>query len=269
MSQALQQYVEIWWQAVNDLTGFLEGLEPGQWHAETDLPGWDVHAVAAHAAHLEALLAGTPHEDIDVTAAEHVRNTLGSFNEQGVTARRDHSPDALINEIRESATTRHTELLANPPLDGTAPAPGLFGAIGWTHETLLRNRPLDLWMHEQDIRRAVHAPGNLDSDSARHAVDYLSEGIPKVLAKGAGADPGSTLVLAVNGSPTRAFEVGGDGRGRTVDELPTDPTASLSMDTETFILLAGGRRAVPEDAVRVEGDAGVARRVIAQLGVTP
>lgn len=269
MSEKLQTYVEIWWQAIEDLTSLLEGLSADQWQLPTDLPGWDVHAVAAHNAHLEALLAGGQHVEVDVGEPEHVRSPMGVFTEQGVAARRDHSADDLINEIRESATTRHTALLADPPTDGAAAAPGLFGGMGWSTELLLRNRPLDVWMHEQDIRRAVGEPGNLDSTRCRHVVDYLSESMALVLAKRAKAEPGSTLVLNVAGHQPRAFVVGEDGRGSETVEIPAEPTVSLTMDAETFIILAGGRRGAGDRAVEVGGDAELAQRVIARMGVTP
>ena len=138
---------------------------------------------------------------------------MGQFTEQGVVARRDATPDDLINEIRAAATARHTALLADPPTDPDAPAPGLFGAIGWSTLTLLRNRPLDLWMHEQDVRRAVGLPGGLGADAAAHSTDYLSESLGYVLAKRVGADPGTTVVLEVEGHAPVAATVTEEGRG--------------------------------------------------------
>lgn len=267
-SARLGEYVATWWQAIDDLTTLLDELGPDEWRAPTDLPGWDVHACAAHTAHLEALLAGGRHEDVEVGDAPHVRSQMGRFTEQGVVARRGRTPDELINEIRESATTRHTELLESPPEDPDAPAGGLFGALGWSTETLLRNRPLDVWMHEQDVRRATGRPGGMDSPAARHSAEYLAESLGYVLAKRVGAAPGTTLVLDVDGSDPVAFEVAEDGRGRRMAEPPAAPTARLAADRETFILLAGGRRRVA-DAVRVEGDAGLGHAVLDNLAVTP
>lgn len=269
MSEKLQTYVEIWWQAIDDLTTLLEGLSPEQWHLPTDLPGWDIHAVAAHTAHLESLLAGGQHVEVEVGEPAHVRSPMGIFTEQGVQERSDRSADDLINEIRSSATTRHTALLADPPTDGSTPAPGPFGAIGWNTELLLRNRPLDVWMHEQDIRRAIGEPGNLDSTRCEYVVNYLSESMPFVLAKRAKAELGSILALRVNGHAPRAFVVGQDGRGTELDEIPSDPTVTLAMSPETFILLAGGRRGVAADAVEVTGDADLGGLLITRMGITP
>jgi uncharacterized protein (TIGR03083 family) len=265
----LSGLVEVWWRAVDDFSTLLEEVPEDSWSTPTDLPGWDVFALAAHTAHLEHLLAGGEHDDIDIGEVEHARGMMGHFTEQGVVARRGRTPDDVINQLRESATARHTALLADPPRDPDAPAPGLFGAIGWSTLTLMRNRPLDIWMHEQDARRALDRPGNLDSPPAVHAADYLSESFGLVLAKRAGAPAGTTALLRVEGQPDRAFEVGDDGRGRPSAELPADPDLTVTTDRESFICLAGGRRTPPPGVVKVEGDQELGRRVLASMAVTP
>ncbi|WP_181309811.1 maleylpyruvate isomerase family mycothiol-dependent enzyme [Nocardioides campestrisoli] len=262
-------YVDAWWQAIDDLTGLLEELPAEAWAAPTDLPGWDVHAVVAHTAHLESLLAGTAHDDVEVGELEHVRSPMQVFTEQGVAARRERDADDLLQEIRQSATSRRTALLEDPPSDPDAPAPGAFGALGWTQRTLLRNRPLDVWMHEQDVRRAVGRPGNLRSPAATHTIGYLSDSLGLVLAKRVGAAPGTTLVLTVDDLAPRSFEVGEDGRGRSLPEPPAEPTATIELDREAFTVLAGGRQAPHPAGVRVAGDQELAARVLAAMAVTP
>ncbi len=269
MTQSLVRYVEIWWQAVDDLSTLLETLEPDEWSAATDLAGWDVHAIAAHAAHLEALLAGAAHDEVEIGEPSHVSGILGQFTEQGVVARRDRTPDELITELRSSATTRHTALLADPPTDPDVPAPGLFGAIGWSTQTLLRNRPLDLWMHEQDVRRAVGRPGNLDGPAAIHSADYLSESLGFVLGKRVAAPAGTTLVVEIAGHPTRGYVVGDDGRGRPLDAAPDQATVRITTDRESFVLLAGGRREPGPAAVQLAGDTALGTQVLAAMAVTP
>ena len=58
----LAGYVAVWWQAVADQLALLDDLGPDDWATPTDLPGWTVHDVVAHTAHLEAVLAGAPEE---------------------------------------------------------------------------------------------------------------------------------------------------------------------------------------------------------------
>ncbi len=269
MSEQLTAYVAVWWQAIDDLTTLLEQVADEDWSTPTDLPGWDVHAVAAHTAHLEALLAGAEHDQVEIGEPAHVHGAMGQFTEQGVVARRDRTPDELINEIRSSATARHTGLLAEPPTDPTAPAPGVFGQIGWDTVRVLRNRPLDVWMHEQDVRRALDRPGNLDSPAALHTADYLAESLGYVVGKRVGAPAGTTVVLEVVEHAPVAVAVGDDGRAARLPEVPAEPTTRIRTDRGTFVLLAGGRRPVPAGAVVVEGDDALGRRVADSFAVTP
>ncbi|GAA5106561.1 maleylpyruvate isomerase family mycothiol-dependent enzyme [Alloalcanivorax gelatiniphagus] len=267
--ERLAALVAVWWEAVDSFTRVLEHVGEDQWATPTDLPGWDVRAIAAHTAHLEALLAGRAHDDVEVGEVGHARGAMGRFTEQGVVARRTETADALISEIREATTARHTQLLADPPQDPSAPAPGAYGAIGWTTGLLLRNRPLDVWMHEQDVRRALDMPGNLDSAPAVHAVDYLLESLPFVVAKRAQAPVGSVVRLEVAGHEPVTAVVGADGRGRRGTPDDGGPTVTLAMDRESFVVLAGGRRAARADTVRITGDAELGERVVASMGITP
>ena len=129
--------------------------------------------------------------------------------------------------------------------------------------TLLRNRPLDVWMHEQDVRRAVGRPGGLDTAAARHTAEYLAESLGYVLGKKVGAPAGTSLVLEMEGSAPFAFEVDGNGRGQRV-AAPADPTATLHMDRESFIRLAGGRCAAEPGKVTVDGDRELGEQVLDQ-----
>ena len=267
--ERLAGYVEVWWQAIHDFTALLEEVPAEEWSTPTDLAGWDVRAVVAHTAHLEGILSGAPEETVEIGDAPHARGLMGLYTEQGVVARRDRTPDELINEIRAAATSRHTALLADPPTDGSAKPTTIFGGIGWDWNTLLRNRPLDVWMHEQDVRRAVGRPGGMDSPAAVHSADYLAESLGFVLAKRVGAEPGTTVVLEVEGHEPKAFEVTEERRGRPRAPVPADPPGRGAPAPGSVIVLAGGRRTPEEGAVVVTGDAALGQQVLDTLAVTP
>ncbi|MCR6033129.1 maleylpyruvate isomerase family mycothiol-dependent enzyme [Nocardioides sp. zg-579] len=269
--ERLAGYVEVWWRAVDDLTALLEQLPEEDWSRPTDLEGWDVRAVVAHVAHLERVLATgeEEHAEIGDPAPAHVRSMLGHYTEIGPANRRTATPDELIIEIRAAATARHTALLADPPTDAAAKPERIFAGVPWSWETLLRNRPLDVWMHEQDVRRAVGRPGGMDSPAAQHVADYLLEAMGFVLAKRVGAPAGTTLLVAVDGSAPIAFTVTEQGRGERLPAAPAEPTATLRMDRETFVVLAGGRRPEAAASVVVEGDRALAQQVLAQMATTP
>ena len=237
--ERLAGYVDVWWIAIDDFTKLLETIPPEQWATETDLAGWDVRASAAHTAHLESILAGAPEETVEVGEPDHVTSLMGLYTEQGVVARRERSTDALINEIRSAATSRHTALLADPPTDGTAKPPRIFGGIGWDWERLLRNRPLDVWMHEQDIRRLSTGPATWTRHRPSTPPTTCSRAWRGCSANGGATGNGMlSVVLDVSGSAPHAVEMGADRRAVEVP-LPDQPTARLTMDRETFIVIAG------------------------------
>ena len=267
--EELAGYVEVWWQAVNDFLALLETVPEEQWTTPTDLAGWDVRAVASHTAHLEGILAGAPEETADVGEPPHVTGFMGLYTEIGVVNRKNASPDAIINEIRTAVTKRHTQLLDEPPTDGDALPSPIFGGVPWTWRTLLRNRPLDIWMHEQDVRRAVGRPGGLDTVPAKHTAEYLAESLGFVLAKKVGAPAGTSLVLRMDGSEPYAFVINDSGRGERLPEPPADPTVTLQMDRDSFIRLAGGRCDAQPGAVTVEGDQDLGARIVGSLATTP
>ena len=267
--EELAGYVEVWWQAVNDFLDLLEAVPEEQWDTPTDLAGWDVRAVASHTAHLEGILAGGPEETADVGEPPHVTGLMGLYTEIGVVNRREADADTIINEIRAAATSRHTALLENPPTDAAALPPTIFAGVPWTWRTLLRNRPLDIWMHEQDVRRAVDRPGGLNTAPARHTAEYLAESMGFVLGKKVGAPAGTSLVLRMAGSEPFAFVVNDSGRGERLPEVPASPTVTLRMDRESFIRLAGGRCDAAPGAVTVEGDQALGAQVLAAMATTP
>jgi uncharacterized protein (TIGR03083 family) len=267
--ERLAGYIDVWWQAINSFTDLLEELPAEDWSKPTDLPGWDVKACASHTAHLESVLAGAPEETADVGEPPHVTGLMGLYTEIGVVNRRDASPDAIINELREAATSRHTALLADPPTDGQAKPPVIFGGVPWNWETLLRNRPLDVWMHEQDVRRAVGRPGGMDAAPARHTAEYLAETLGYILAKRVGAPAGTTAVLEMAGSAPYAFTVNEAGRGERLPEVPDAPTVTLRLDRESFIVLAGGRRSPEPGAVTIEGDTALGQQILDAMATTP
>jgi uncharacterized protein (TIGR03083 family) len=268
-AERLAGWVDVWWQAIEDVTALLDDVPPGLWRLPTDLPGWTVRDVVAHLAHLEAVLAGAPEETIEFEPPAHVTGLMDYYTEQGVVARREHTAAQLLTELRTSATARYGQLLEDPPTNGADHPPHIFGGVPWDWNTLLRNRPLDVWMHEQDIRRAIDRPGGQDSPAARHTVEYLAASLPMVLAKRVAAPVGTTVVLRIAGHAPIGVAVNAQGRGVRLLEVPADPTARIVTDPESFIRLAGGRTPPPPEAVALSGDLDLAERIIAHSAVTP
>lgn len=267
----LAQYVDTWKSAVDEVVTLLRSLEEADWARPTDLAGWDVKAIAAHLAHLESELAGNEQEHVEVAEAPHIVSPMGFYTERGPLVRRTWPTDRIVDEFERSAAARLEELRADPPTDGAATATRTPGGIGWDWNTLLSNRVVDVWMHEQDIRRAVGRPGSMDTPAAEHTVSVFARGFGYTVGKRVAPPAGTTVALEVTGRrPVHlAVEVGDDGRARAVVPPPEEPTVRLTMDLETYVVLAGGRRDPAGLEVTVAGDEELGRRVLALMAVTP
>ena len=265
----LAELVETWRQAIAEFVALARDLPEDQWGLSTDLDGWSVKDNVAHTAHLEAVLAGAPEETGPVDAAPHVKNLTGAYTEQGVAARRDRDMASLADEIEQSAAKRYAAIQADPPTDGAGSPPKTPGDIGWSTEVLLSNRPLDVWMHEQDIRRAIGRPSTFDTPPARHAVATLGRSLGYVVGKRVAPPAGTTVQVDLTDAAQRwTVRMTDDGRATFVDPVDS-PTVRIRLSVEEFVVLAGGRRPVEDASPQIEGDADLARAVLANLAVTP
>ena len=270
-TERLQGYIDVWRVMVAENVALLRELDPDDWAKPTDLPGWNVRYVAAHLAHMESELAGNPQQQVDVPEAPHLKNPMSVFTESGPLARAGWSTDQIIDELESAAAQRDIALRAMMPLDPTAPGAGFAAGLGWDWSTLLSNRVLDQWMHQQDVRRAVGRPGGLAGPGGAHALAVFSRSIPFVVGKRVSPAPGTTVVVEVTAehAASIAVGVGDDGRAARLDAAPADPTVRIGMDFETFIVLSGGRRSPDQVTTFVNGDAVLGDAILANLAVTP
>ncbi len=269
--ERLAEYVDTWRSAVDDVILLLRGLTDEEWSRPTDLAGWDVRAVAAHLAHLESELSGVEQVQVEVPELEHLTAPSGLYTESGRIARKSLGNREIVDELVTAVATRATALRSDPPSDGSASPPITPAGMPWSWETLLRNRPTDVWMHEQDIRRAIGRPGAMTSAAAVHTVLGLTMSFPYVVGKRVAPPAGTTVVLDVTGVHPVHLALLVDETGRAVIAIdePVEPTVALRMDVETFVILGGGRRSPEQADVVVIGDQDLGRRVLESMAVTP
>lgn len=271
---ALRDHANVWRSAAADFAALaheLDELDDSVWSLPTDCPTWSVGDLVAHAAAIESELAGD--EPLRITIdkqAAHIKNGAGSYTERGVAARRGRSRDDVVDEYDDAIRRRTAQLDAEPLDDPTATPPRTPGGVEWDWETLMSRRALDLWIHEQDIRRAVGKPGGLDTAGASHTQATFVSVLPYVVAKRCGAPTGTTVVVDVTGpvSGLYAVEVDDFGRGRAVETPPEQPSARLTLDTESFTILGAGRRDASTLPIRISGDADLSECVLTHLAVT-
>lgn len=237
------------WLATSSL---IDDLEPDDWAKATGCPGWSVFDSVAHLVGLERVLMGEPHPEVELPdGLDHVKGPVGQYMEAQIHVRRATPPGELADEFRTMVKTRIDAMRALPEsaLDdetvgpmGSTPKLGPFLAI----------RIFDSWAHEQDIRRAVDRPGNLDGVEAQLTLRRTIKGLQ---AKFAEARP---IRVQITGPQADAFAV---GQG--------EPVADLTMGFETYIPLVCGRADADPLAVKIEGDQAAATAFLDGMGITP
>jgi uncharacterized protein (TIGR03083 family) len=239
-------------------------LTEAEWDTATDLPRWAARDVLAHLVHLErVLLDGEP--PVSATDGAPVPP---DYTEAGVAALRGTSPADLMADYVRLVHARAAGLV-DLPEDGTVAPVRTPAGAGWDTATLLRNRAYDTWVHEQDIRRAVDRPGNLDSPGAQLTVLVGTSALAYIVGKKAQAPRGTAVRFVVTGEipVDLTIEVGDDGRGRVAPE-GTEATTTLTMTTEEFVILTTGRRTSADLDVEIWGDEALGQRVLDSMTIT-
>jgi uncharacterized protein (TIGR03083 family) len=251
--------VAAWRHAVESVLALGRLLSDPEWATPTECPRWTVKDVYAHLIGGERWMADghpEPTEGFEAWAAAPV------------LARRDATPAAILDELREVYELRLLQL-ERDAVDPSRPAHLVTGQPT-TLDVLLRARVLDVWAHEQDIRRAVGRPGNLASPAAAVAGDVMVTQLPRIVARSAKAPPGSTVRLTTTGEVPVDVAVAVDRTGRGALVVPgRTADAHLRLSWESYTRLSCGRGARADHDVRITGDRALAERVLAHLAVTP
>jgi uncharacterized protein (TIGR03083 family) len=263
----LQRYVEAFEQSVRSLLSVAQDLDPDDWRRPTDLPGWSVHDIVAHLCAVERELLGEPPPTLAMYGP-HVRGPFGQHMERGVAARRSLPPEDVVDELRTCLEQRLPQMRA---MRADQPPTRVVADQDWDATELLRNRAFDAWMHEQDVRRAVTRPGNLDGSGALVTREMLLGALPVLVARRAGAVAGQSLRLVSSGALgfTADVAVGTNGRGALSRVPLEEPTAVLRAGWETWVRLLGGRMSPADAVVEIDGDRELARRLVDRLVFTP
>ena len=109
---------------------------------------------------------------------------MGQFTEQGVVARRDSTPDELINEIRSSTTARHTASCSptRRPIP-RRPRPGCSAPSAGTCAPCCATGRSTCGCTSRTSAARSRCPAGWTAAAARHSADYLAESLGYVLAK--------------------------------------------------------------------------------------
>jgi uncharacterized protein (TIGR03083 family) len=263
--QELVEQLDQVWGSIGDVGA---PLSETQWKTPTEVPGWTVQDNLTHLVAPECRALGRPEPDHELPDdLPHVKNDFGRSNEVFVDSRRGQTGEEALAEFRAVTADRLAQLRAFGSDDFGAASPTPVGP--GTVRDLLPFRVFDSWVHEQDLRRAGGRPGNLQGPVAEVAFERVVASMPFVVGKKAQAPQGSTVCFDLTPPLARRFAIRTHGRAQLLDDVPADPTVRVTTDGETFVRLTCGRldpaAVLAGDAVHLDGDAALGRRIVEQL----
>jgi uncharacterized protein (TIGR03083 family) len=255
----VERSIAAWGQTLDAVIALASSFDDAAWAAPTECPEWTVKDVYAHLVGGETWMSqGHPRPD----------NGLARIAGDAVAARRGATAEAVLAELRDVYAERQRQL-HDEPEDPEAPT---FTAYlqPTTVAVLLRMRAFDVWVHEQDIRRAVGSPGNLATGGAEISREIFLQGLARVVAKAAGAPPGSSVTLSISGElPFEASIMVDENRRGQLTAPVADPTVRIATDWETLSRLTAGRITPATASLEITGDRDLADRILASIAITP
>jgi uncharacterized protein (TIGR03083 family) len=248
------------------LSEFGATLTETQWKTLSQLPNWTVQDNLSHLVAFEANFQGIARPQHTAADKSHVKNELGSSNEDDVDFRRSLPGADVLTEWNQLTALR-LEALRTASADYFAQEVMTPAGPG-TMADFLHLRVLDCWTHEQDMRRVLHMPGHQSGPSAEHTIDRLIRTLPIVIGKRAGTPEGNCVVVRITGHVTRLIAITViDGRGHISNEEPASSVCDISMNSDVFLQLATGRATYEELSaeIGIDGDVVHAERVLTQF----
>jgi uncharacterized protein (TIGR03083 family) len=269
----VQAYTDAWRQSIESVLELVTPLGEAEWNLPTECPWWSVRDVVSHLIAMESELLGDPRPIHTLPRdLRHVDDEFSRYCEVPVDKRRCHTAPEMTGELEYTILRRARALRdsRNAPTDEVRWPMGPY-TRDIPYYQLLRNRVFDVWTHEQDLRRALRKPGNLDSAAALVTRDHLIELLPKAVAKSAGVPAGTTVFFEVTGPVEfmRTVRVDENGRGSADEQISLSPDAEFRTDWETYARLACGRIDPRTADVKVEGDEDLATQILQNFSVTP
>ncbi|TDD35064.1 maleylpyruvate isomerase family mycothiol-dependent enzyme [Actinomadura sp. KC06] len=265
MNEPMRTNTAAYEQTIRSTLALAATLADADWLLPTECPGWTVKDQVSHLVGVELGLLGEPEPEVEVPDFEHVRNDFGRWLEAAIHVRRPLPGPVVAAQLADALERRLAQL---PGLDPDRVVMCPDGREG-PYSRLVKFRAMDCWTHEQDIRRAVGRPGNLDAPAAHSFWELMSVALPRIVARPGKAEPGRSVAFTISGPPDfrAAVRVDGDRRGQWAE--PADPTAELAMDLETYVRLTAGRCTPDDVTVQIDGDKELAGRVLANMAITP
>ena len=246
--------------AADAFDGLLGALSDEDWKTEA-LRGLDVQGLVGHLTGVEEDTHRALGWDPEVADASHVEST------QGAAIRQAGRSPALTRDEWRRAADRTLELARAADSDPAAGGSARLAMHGITLplDDLLVVRAFELWVHDNDIRRAVGLPPSVPDPPVLHLMSDLAARMLPYAAARLGLRPVDVhLVLTGPGGGTWDVAIGRGAGGRAAE--PGQEGVAIVADAVGFCLLAGNRVTPAELGPHIIGDES---RAVSVLAATP
>ena len=246
--------------AADAFDGLLGALSDEDWKTEA-LRGLDVQGLVGHLTGVEEDTHRALGWDPEVADASHVEST------QGAAIRQAGRSPALTRDEWRRAADRTLELARAADDDPAAGGSARLAMHGITLplDDLLVVRAFELWVHDNDIRRAVGLPPSVPDPPVLHLMSDLAARMLPYAAARLGLRPVDVhLVLTGPGGGTWDVAIGREAGGRAAE--PGQEGVAIVADAVGFCLLAGNRVTPAELGPHIIGDES---RAVSVLAATP
>ena len=257
----LTDYVAATRSCFEEFADLTAALSDEEWQIRSLCPDWSIRECVAHAIGIEQVLLGWTPSTEDPPPFDRV----GPWMSESV----ELNGDDFNARCAELTASRLEELEGMDASIVTTPSLTPVGPQ--TYGDFLRIRVFDLWVHARDVAIPLDVAMPDGGAAASFALDEVQRSMCYSMVKKVGLEDGQSVTVHVTGGVERDIHVAVDGRAGLVDSLD-DPSAELTADTETFIMLACGR-VDPQariDAGRITwtGDAEIGERAARNLRFT-
>ena len=232
--QILGGLTEIW----AEWADWADDLSSEEWATPSRCPGWTIQDNLAHIVGTERMLQGEQPPEVDFPTG-HIKNPIAEGNERWVESMRSLSGPEVLELFREISSNRLRQLHAMTDKE--------ILTVGWSpvgevpYLRFMHVRVYDSWLHLEDCRAPLGHQPSAGGRPAEMAVAEVATAAGFVIGKKAGAPEGSRVEVILTGPVDSTIRVVVDKRAEVVDALDGEPTVRLTMSSNDWLALTGGR----------------------------
>ena len=259
----------------DELLALLRGLSPADWSAPTVAAGWTVHDMVAHLLDTDIRRLSMGRDKLKPPPPPHAIESprdlvdfLDLLNAQWVTAARRISPQLLIE----------FHALVGPQLAAWMASLDPFARTGtgvaWAGETRslvwfdTAREYTEKWMHQQQIRDAVSAPGLVSREWLYPVLDTFVRGLPHRYRNVLAAE-GTSISLRIEGDAGDDWTLVRAETWQLFRGVDPQAAATVHMDQDTAwrIFTRGIDLSTARSQTRIEGDFALGEPVLSLIAI--